>query len=133
MSTWSRNDRGAGTVLVLGAVAVLLSVTLGGLLVARAVVASHQARLASDLSALAGASRLSRAGSDDQACAQARRVARDNGALLIDCRATGLELEVSVAVAAPPWPDPAVARARAGPRRDGSLTASPRSTPSSTP
>jgi len=108
-------DRGAGTVLVLGAVAVLLSVTLAGLLIARAVVASHRARLASDLSALVGASLLSQGASEGHACAQASRVARDNGARLIGCRVAGLELQVSVAVAAPPWKEPAVASARAGP------------------
>lgn len=111
----SASDRGAATVLVLGLVAVLLAMTVGGMVLASAVVASHRARLAADLAALAGAARLRDGAAVDRACATAHRVAGINDADLVSCVGDGLTLEVTVAVTAPVWPEPARARAKAGP------------------
>ena len=116
-------DRGAATVLVLGLVAVLLAMTVGVMLLAGAVVASHRARLAADLAALAGAARLGDGEAVDRACATADRVAAMNDALLVSCAADGLALEVTVAVTAPVWPEPARARAKAGPAAAAPLPA----------
>jgi len=120
----SAADRGAATVLVLGLVAVLLAMTVGGMLLASAVVASHRARLAADLAALAGAARLGDGAPVDGACATAGRVAAINDADLVTCAADGLTLEVTVAVTAPAWPEPARARAKAGPGAPVALPAS---------
>ena len=109
------SDRGAATVLVIGLVAVLLAMTVGGVVLASAVVASHRARLAADLAALAGAARLRDGASVDGACATAHRVAGINDADLVSCARDGLTLEVTVAVTASVWPEPARARAKAGP------------------
>ena len=111
-------ERGAATVLVIGVVVALLVVTTGGLFIATAVVASHRARLAADLAALAGATALRDAATVERACAAARRVAKLNGAELGACQARGAELELTVTVVAPPWSEPARARARAGPAAD---------------
>ena len=108
-------ERGAATVLVLGLVAALLAVTVGGLVLASVVVASHRARLAADLAALAAAVPLRDGVAVGDACAAARRVAASNGAGLIDCAADGLMVDVTVVVTATAWPEPARARARAGP------------------
>ena len=116
-------DRGAGTVLVLGLVAALLAMTVGGLVLASAVVASHRARLAADLAALAGAARLRDGAAVEEACVAADRVAANNGAGLVGCGADGLRLDVIVVVTAPAWPEPAQARAKAGPAGPAALPA----------
>ncbi len=108
----ARDDRGAATVLAVGLVGVLLA--LGGALgVVAAVVVDHRtAQSAADLAALAGAA------ARGEACAEAARVARSNGARLVACRSEGHEVEVDVLVPGPRWrglgADP-TARARAGP------------------
>lgn len=114
---WSRRERGSGTVLVAAAVAVLGSVLVAALALGSAMVASHRARAAADLAALAGAGRLLDGAGTPQACAAARSLARANGAVLLGCTpAAGGSLVVVVGV------EPgigglgnAVARARAGP------------------
>ncbi|GAA6527530.1 Rv3654c family TadE-like protein [Intrasporangium sp. DVR] len=108
-------ERGAATVLVIGVIVALMAATLGGLLVAGAVVASHRARLAADLAALAGATLLRDAGTVEGSCSRAARVAAANGGALVACRAEGLALAVVVTVPAPGWPEPARARSKAGP------------------
>lgn len=116
-SSFRAEDGGAATLLVVGLVAALLVVTMGGLLIAGAVVASHRARLAADLAVIAGAASLRDGAPVDRACAAARRVAAMNGARLVTCAADGLVLEVGAAVAGPAWFEPARARSRAGPER----------------
>ncbi|MEO7753284.1 MAG: Rv3654c family TadE-like protein [Terracoccus sp.] len=106
-------EHGSGTVLVLIVLGALLAATTGGLVLAQAVVASHRARVAADLAALAGATAL-RDGSSSP-CARGAAVAADNGATVRSCRAGGLVVEMVVAVAVRGWPDPATARSRAGP------------------
>ena len=74
------------TVATTFAVATVLALTVMALLVGRAVTATHTARAAADLSALAGAHAL-REGRD--ACAVAVRIAAENGAGLTVCTIDG--------------------------------------------
>lgn len=110
-------ERGAASVLVLSLVGVVLALTVGALVVASAVVASQRARLAADLGSLAGASAIQDGASPARACARASAVAHANGAATQTCSSAGAVVEVRVMVRAGLWPDPAVARARAGPER----------------
>lgn len=121
-------DRGSGSVLVVGAVAVLLVVGSAALVLVGVVRATHEARSAADLAALAGAQRLATGSSSMQACAGAARIAAGNGARLSRCVADEgsgeVVVEVTVeqttsAAGAPAdgprvW-GPATGRARAGP------------------
>jgi secretion/DNA translocation related TadE-like protein len=102
---------------VLCLVTVLLALTLGALVIASVVVASQRARLAADLGALTGASTVQDGASAGPACAVAQRVARSNGAALHACSTDGGDVELVVLVPAALWPQPATARARAGPKR----------------
>ena len=103
--------------LVLSLVAVVLALTVGGLVVASVVVASHRARMAADLGSLAGASAIRDGATSGRACAVAQQVVRANGAVTQSCSSTGADLELRVTVRAGLWPEPATARARAGPER----------------
>ncbi len=118
----SDRDEGSASVLVVGVVAAIVTITVGLLAVAAAVLASHRARLAADLAALAGATRLE-SGSPSDACAVAAGVAERNHGRLVTCRPIGPVLDLTVAVPAWPWPAEAVGRSRAGPIT-GSITAS---------
>ncbi|GAA2741705.1 hypothetical protein GCM10009868_08750 [Terrabacter aerolatus] len=110
-------ERGAASVLVLSLVGVVLALTVGALVVASAVVASQQARLAADLASLAGASAIQEGVAPAGACARAVAVAQANRAATQSCSSDGVVVEMRVSVPAGLWPDPAVARARAGPER----------------
>lgn len=115
-------DRGAGSVLVVGAVLVLTTVAVAGLLLAAAVTATHRARASADAAALAAAAALVRGASPGAACATAGVVADRSGGRLTACRPSvgpgSAEVEVVV-----PVPDvvrrlgvgAARGRARAGP------------------
>lgn len=88
-SGWRRvidDDEGVITVATAFAVAAVLALTVGVLVVGRAAVAAHTARAAADLAALAGAYAL-RAGED--ACATAWTIAGANRAELAACRVDG--------------------------------------------
>ena len=113
----SAPEHGAATVLVLSLVGLVLALTVGALVVASAVVASQRARLAADLGSLAGASAIQDGASPASACAAARRVAGANGAATQSCSSDGSVVDVRVMVPVGLWPEPAVARARAGPER----------------
>lgn len=121
----SQRERGAAVVLVVAAIGVLASMTVSALVVAGAVAASHRARLAADLAALAGARQLQTAVSAETACSEARRVASLNSAEVQTCWVEGMDLEVTVVVPAGTWPTPASARARAGPYREHSAQSTP--------
>jgi secretion/DNA translocation related TadE-like protein len=108
-------ERGAATVVVVAIIGVLFATTASAIMLSGVVLASHRARLAADLGALAGARRLQHAESADAACAESRRVVRANHALLTGCSVQGMTVEVTVSVAASTWPSAAVGRARAGP------------------
>lgn len=113
-------DRGAGSVIGLALVAVLLALTLAVVGVARAVHARGTAQAAADLGALAAATALHDVtGAAGDPCAVAGRVVAANGAELAACRAGGGEVVVSTRV---PLADgtglAARASARAGPAVD---------------
>src|SRR5829696_4425660 len=120
------HERGAASVMVLSIVAVVLTLTVGGLVVASVLVASQRARLAADLGSLAGASAIQDGASPVRACAVARQVADANGAATQWCSSDDANIDLRVAVGAALWPEPAVARARAGPDRSRSTGASVR-------
>lgn len=109
-------DRGAATVLVLTLVAVVLALSVGGLVIASCLVASQRARVAADLGSLAGASALQDGLPGEQACSVASRVALANGAATQACSVQGETLDLRVRVATALWPQPATARGRAGPQ-----------------
>ncbi|MBO3745814.1 hypothetical protein J5X84_07005 [Streptosporangiaceae bacterium NEAU-GS5] len=83
-------------------VAVIAVVWVAGVAVCQvgvARVARHRAQSAADLAALAGAQRALTA--PQEACDQARLVARANGATLESCSSTGVVTDVAVSVAVP--------------------------------
>ena len=114
------DERGSGTVLVLGIVAVLLAMAVcaGGLIQAQA--AAGKARSAADLAALGGATALSSVLAPADPCEVAERVARANGAEVTTCSVTGEDVVVEVSVEARVLgvSRPAVSSARAGPVDD---------------
>jgi secretion/DNA translocation related TadE-like protein len=113
---WIGAERGAGSILVLSGVMVVLTgllvvATLGGGYLAR-----HRAAAAADLAALAAAGQVW--SGPAAACASAGGVAEANGAVLRSCRVRGEQVEVvaSVEVAGPAAVlGDADRRARAGP------------------
>lgn len=114
----SRTDRGAATVFAAALAMVLVMAATIAILVVTAVLASHRARAAADLSALAGAT----AAADGlDACRTATALAEANGATLTSCRLVGTprSFVVAVTVAVPtglraPLPDAVHADAKAG-------------------
>jgi len=112
-------ERGSATVLVVGAVAAVVVVLTGGLVVCGVVRDVHRARAAADLAALAAAAPVAEGGGVD--CGVGAAVAAANGAVLIECAAQP-DGSVLVAVAvrrrgSPGWaglPAAVSARARAG-------------------
>lgn len=109
-------DRGSATVLAMGIIAVLLSLTAAGLVLASAMIASHRARTGADLAALAGAAAVIRGEPAAAACGQAREVAQLNGGQLTRCAVSGSAVELVVEVRAGVHrAGTAVARGRAGP------------------
>jgi secretion/DNA translocation related TadE-like protein len=111
-------DRGAGTVLAVGLVAVVLVLAAALAVLTQAATARHRAEAAADLAALAAADALlGRA--DGDPCARAARTAAANGARLASCAPrAGAVVRVVVEVR-PQGPagalGPARAVARAGP------------------
>ena len=117
-----RSDGGSATVAVVGAIGLLFVLTVAGLSLGSAVLASHRARSAVDLAALAGASALMSGDSLALACARASGVARRGDAAIVSCTAAGddrltVRGEVSASI---PLLGRAVATARAGPATGGS-------------
>jgi len=103
-------------VVMLGVIAVVLMVTVSGLMLASAALASHRARAAADLGALAAAGVLIRGEPSVAACQCAARVASANHAELRSCTTLGAEVRLSVAVrAGVKGLGVATARSRAGP------------------
>lgn len=113
-------ERGAGTVLVLAVVLVVMVAVQAVAVLAAGQTARHRAAAAADLAALAAAQQLASGAADP--CADAGRIARANGAALRDCVVDGVEVEVQVRVettSALPWLPAQERRARAGPPRAG--------------
>ncbi|TML25620.1 MAG: hypothetical protein E6G35_11950, partial [Actinobacteria bacterium] len=102
-------DRGSASVWLLATGFVVVSVALGAVEVGVALGNRHQAQVAADLGALAGA-RYAVDGAGT-ACARAGEIVAANHARLVDCQLDDLDLTVSTQVG------PAWARARAGPLR----------------
>lgn len=109
-------DQGSATVLVVGAIGVLAVMLAATLALLSAVIASHRARGAADLAALAAARTLLAGAPSTDACAAATRIATHNGSVLVACTTVGDVASVTVATTTS-WPGlrPAQARARAGP------------------
>lgn len=113
-----RSDRGSATLWLLASGLLLLIAALAGAAVGSARVARHQAQVAADLAALAGAARA--LDGPDAACSRATVIASANGAHITMCTLDGLDLLVSVTVPVARLPGPArtaQASARAGPIR----------------
>jgi secretion/DNA translocation related TadE-like protein len=100
-------DRGAATVLAATMMAVLLTITVGGIYIGSAVVARHRAQSAADMAALAAALRLPEGA--EPACGQASVIAKAMKAELAACEIDELDVVVTVQAG------PARAAARAGP------------------
>jgi secretion/DNA translocation related TadE-like protein len=106
------HQRGSGSVLVIGVVAVIVTVGLASVHLAGAVANRHAAQATADAAALAGAFH---AGRGEAGCSAAAQVAVANGAVLTSCSQEGREVWVSVEVRAGGVLPPASGRARAGP------------------
>ena len=112
----SRRDRGAATIFVLGVGLVLVLAGAAGAAVGAARLSRHQAQVAADLGALAGAARAIEGAAS--ACARAAEFVAANRARLTSCRVEGLEIVIYAEVVVSPLPGltrRAVAGARAGP------------------
>ncbi len=117
----ARQDHGSATVVALAVLGVILVVAGGVFTLVGAVVASHRAHAAADLSALAGAAAIAQGEGEGTGCARAAAVARRNDAAPVSCRAgpdLSVEVVVSVEVGVPGL-GAAAARARAGPAPSG--------------
>ncbi|HEV7171755.1 Rv3654c family TadE-like protein [Pedococcus sp.] len=124
-----RSDEGSATILVVAGLGVLMLLLLSALGVGAAVTASHRARGAADLGALAGAVSIHAGLGTAAACARAGAMVARNAAQLVSCEVDD-EGAVLVTVSAPVtgpvqfiqslgWPGAgtpmAKARSRAGP------------------
>ncbi len=113
------DEEGAGTLLAVALVGVLVLVTMavGGVI---GVVATHRtAQAAADLAALAGAAALQDGG---DACGEAAAIARRNGARVQECGVDGWNVSVVVTADTARLPGGVLdlrARGRAGPVLDG--------------
>ena len=92
------DECGAGTVLVVGVIAVLLAAALGVSGLIQAQVAAGRARTAADLAALGGATALSSVLAPGDPCKVAGRVARANGAEVTACTVVEEDVVVEVSV-----------------------------------
>jgi secretion/DNA translocation related TadE-like protein len=115
-----QDERGSATVVMLGVITSVLMLTISALFLASAVLASHRARAAADLAALAAAGVLMRGEPAQGACETAAQVAALNHGRVQECIASGASVRLSVAVAAGiKGVGVATARSRAGPARAG--------------
>ena len=96
----SPEEGGSATVVMLGVIASVLMLTISGLLLASAVLASHRARAAADLAALAAAGVLLRGGPALAACESAAHVAALNHGRVQQCIVSGTEVLLRVVVVA---------------------------------
>ncbi|NMM24754.1 MAG: pilus assembly protein TadE [Phycicoccus sp.] len=115
-----RTDRGSVTVVMLGVIGAVLLLTISGLVLASAVLASHRARAAADLAALAVSGMLMRGEPAGAACAAGAEVASVNHAKLQQCITAATDVRLSVVVnAGIKGVGVATARSRAGPDSSG--------------
>jgi secretion/DNA translocation related TadE-like protein len=80
-----REEGGSVTVVVVAAIGVALILLMGGLALASAVIATHRARAAADLGALAAAQAIQRGLDTAEACAIGTSVTARNGAQPVGC------------------------------------------------
>jgi len=110
------DERGSVTVVTFGVVAAVLMLTVSGLLLASAVLASHRARAAADLAALAAAEALMRGEAVSTACQSASQVADLNHGRVRLCLISRTDVQLTVVVrAGVKGLGVASARSRAGP------------------
>jgi secretion/DNA translocation related TadE-like protein len=114
----ARDERGAGVVVGIGLLAVLLFVAAVSVGTVAIVLAHRRAQVAADLAALAGAAALQRG---DEPCAAVNRIADRHRVTVTRCRVAGLTVDVATAVELPVALGGAdvAARARAGPATPG--------------
>lgn len=105
-------DRGSGTVLAIGIVAALVTLTVVALPLSMAFAGRHAIAAAADAAALAGAD-VAVGLAPGYPCVEARRVAVANGATLAACDVDGLI--VTVAASGTALGIPVTMRATAGP------------------
>jgi secretion/DNA translocation related TadE-like protein len=116
-----RGERGAATILVLAALGVVLVLLVAGLALGSAVVATHRARAAADLGALAAAQALQQGVSAAAACAVGSSVTARNGARPAGCAVRADGSVICSATTSPSLilpgtsPGTTTATARAGP------------------
>ncbi len=92
----ARDERGSGTMIMIGVMAVVVSVAWGATVIAGYLVAGHRAKSIADLAAVSGAS-AARAG--DDGCATAQQLARRQQATA-RCEFVGDEIDFVVTVTA---------------------------------
>ena len=90
-------DRGSASVLMLGVMVVVMTLSFAAMVIAGYLVSAHRARGTADLAALSGAAAYQRG---DDACGEAKRTARRNGAAVVGCEQVGdlVDFVVSVEV-----------------------------------
>jgi secretion/DNA translocation related TadE-like protein len=84
------SERGAATLVMLGVLAVVVTLAVAGMIIGGYVVAVHRARAAADLAALSGAAEFVRGGAP---CPAVRRATGENQAMLVDCDQVGDQLD----------------------------------------
>ena len=87
------SQRGAATLVMVGVLAVVMSMAMAGMLLGAYVVAVHRARVGADLVALSGAAAFEQGGA---ACRTAERTASENRVELITCDQVGDQLDFVV-------------------------------------
>lgn len=112
-----RDEQGAGTVLAVSMIGLIVTVTVGVSGTVGVVAAHRRAQSAADLAALAGAGALQDGGA---ACARAATIAERNGASLSRCRVEDWDVRVEVTrrLRLPGLEMELAARGRAGPVRN---------------
>jgi secretion/DNA translocation related TadE-like protein len=116
----ARDERGSGTLLVVGVMAVVGVVAMMATVAAAYLVAGHRAHGAADLAALSGAAAYAEG---RPPCPAAARLARANDARLLRCDQVGddvdyvvsVTVEVEVGLRVPGLPRALDGRAHAGP------------------
>lgn len=107
----SDGSRGSISVIFVGAIAALLSLTLGLAAVADAFLTAERARAVADLAALAGGQAQSDPIAGKSPCKHAHSVAQRNGAAVVRCREFATSVQVTVRLNARVGHASAVARA----------------------
>lgn len=92
-----RDERGGGSMLMIGVCVVVMMLGYTAMIVAGYVIAGHRARAAADLSALSGATSAQQGGDP---CDAARRNARAHGAEVSSCQRVGDQIDFVVTVTA---------------------------------